>query len=398
MCHRCRLFKVSLRRKELLKKEGCVQLIKSTCVRHKSTLNCLKIEKKGSDKVKKFRLLIYGANGYTGTLIVERAIALELEPVVAGRDQSKVDYVASKYSLPKLCFSLKNAVKYLELFDLVIHCAGPFSKTYRPMIEACIATKTHYVDITGEVDVFEALYELNDEITQAGITAIPGAGFDVVPTDCLASKLKRLMPDASSLRLAFDSSGGVSPGTAKTMLEKLGEGSVIRDHGRLKKIPSGSLLRKIDFNGQLKNCVAIPWGDVSTAYRSTGIPRIEVYIPIRKSELTVLRGFNSIAKVLRLSPVQTVIKSAIDKVVEGPSKKVRDSSSVILWGEVENNNGKVITESIVVSEGYKFTAYAALEVSLRILKGELPSGNLTPSQAFGEGFLGEILEVIDSLD
>jgi len=148
--------------------------------------------------------LIYGSYGYTGQLIVERAVKEGMHPILAGRDERKLRVQAEKYNLEYRTFSLDETKKLdyaLNEVEAVLHCAGPFVLTFRQMAEACLRTKKHYVDISGEIPGFEALAVMDDRAKQAGIMLLPGGGFDVVPTDCLAAHLTQRLSGATCLRL-----------------------------------------------------------------------------------------------------------------------------------------------------------------------------------------------------
>ncbi len=54
--------------------------------------------------------------------------------------------------------------KALKDIARVVHMAGPFAVTSAPMLNACLATQTNYVDITGEIEVFEAMWSRKEEI------------------------------------------------------------------------------------------------------------------------------------------------------------------------------------------------------------------------------------------
>ena len=186
-------------------------------------------------------LLIYGANGYTGRLTAKEAAKRGMKPVLAGRNRDDVVALANELKLPYRAFDLSNTaevMRNLEGIDVVLHCAGPFSKTSAPMLHACLESKTHYLDITGEVDVFEACHRADARAKERGIVVLPGSGFDVVPTDCVAAMLKKKMPNATSLVLAFEAGGGPSPGTAKTSVEGLARGGRARINGELKVRPA----------------------------------------------------------------------------------------------------------------------------------------------------------------
>ena len=166
--------------------------------------------------------IIYGANGYTGELIAREAVRQGLKPTLAGRNKAKVETLAQELGLTYQAFGLDNVEavsEHIKGFKLVMHCAGPFSATSKPMMEACIKAGAHYLDITGEISVFELAQSLNAQAQQADIVLCPGVGFDVIPTDCVAAKLKEVLPDATHLALGFDSKSGLSQGTAKTSTE-----------------------------------------------------------------------------------------------------------------------------------------------------------------------------------
>ncbi|MBT8131746.1 MAG: saccharopine dehydrogenase NADP-binding domain-containing protein, partial [Gammaproteobacteria bacterium] len=202
--------------------------------------------------------MIYGANGYTGKMIAEEAARRGLKPVLAGRSDSVVE-LATRLDLHSRQFSLdENSAGHIEDMSLVLHCAGPFSATAEIMMQACLSSGAHYLDITGEIAVFERAQQLAAQAQDAGIVICPGVGFDVIPTDCLAAALKQRMPDASRLALGFDSRSGLSRGTAKTSVEGLAKGGQVRIDGQLKQVPLAYKTRSIDFGNGEKTGMTIP--------------------------------------------------------------------------------------------------------------------------------------------
>ncbi len=225
--------------------------------------------------------LIYGANGYTGALTARLAVERGHRPVLAGRNRESVSELAGQLNLEYRAFGLDDPAALdagLRGVVTVLHCAGPFSHTWKAMSDACLRTKVHYLDITGEVLVFESLAARDAEAKAAGVMLMPGVGFDVVPSDCLAAHLKRRLPTATHLTLGFSGSGRFSRGTATTMAENMHRGGLVRRDGVLAKVPAAWKSRVIDFGAGPVSAMTIPWGDVSTAYHSTGIPNIEVYM------------------------------------------------------------------------------------------------------------------------
>jgi short subunit dehydrogenase-like uncharacterized protein len=232
--------------------------------------------------------MIYGANGYTGELIAREAARRGLKPILAGRSPGKIAPLANELGLEARVFDLGDVAQTaaaLEGVSLVLHCAGPFSATSAPMIAACLRARAHYLDITGEISVFEHAMEQDAMARAAGIVVCPGVGFDVIPTDCLAATLKAALPDATHLALGFDSRSGFSPGTAKTSVEGLAQGGKIRRDGKIVAVSLAYKTRRIDFGNGEKLAMTIPWGDVSTAFHTTGIPKTRCEeVPIRRPD------------------------------------------------------------------------------------------------------------------
>ncbi len=178
----------------------------------------------------------------------------------------------------------------LRAVPVVLHCAGPYSQTYLPMVEACLHTGTHYLDITGEMIELEALPGRDAEARAAGVMLLPSVGYDVVPSDCLALHTARRLPSATHLAMAFTQQGGFSRGTMKSTMDTAGRAGMVRQDGQLTPVPAGYKSRAFDFGQGPVECTTIPWGDVATAYYSTGIPNIEAYMALARLQKPVLKS------------------------------------------------------------------------------------------------------------
>lgn len=330
--------------------------------------------------------MIYGANGYTGELIAREAKRRKLQPVLAGRNRERIERLAGELQLPCSVFGLDNpheAAKHVSGMQLVLHCAGPFSATSAPMIDACLEAGAHYLDITGEIGVFEHAQSLNARAQKAGVVLCPGVGFDVIPTDCVASALKAALPDATQLCLGFDSRSGFSPGTAKTSVEGLAQGGKVRRDGKIVRVPLAYQTRAIDFGDGEKLAMTIPWGDVSTAYFSTGIPNIDVYIPASPGMVKNLRRANYLHWLLRMNAVQNFLKGRVEKSVRGPNEQTRNRLPTYVWGEARNARGQVKTARIKTANGYSLTVAGSLAVAEHVLSHTPAGGYYTPSTLVG---------------
>lgn len=339
-------------------------------------------------------VIVYGAYGYTGELIVAELQTLGIKPTIAGRSMEKTKTMAESLNLDFLCFDLDDnheLEQTLEPFILVIHCAGPFIHTAKAMAEACIASNTHYIDITGEFQVFENLKEMSKKAEQAGVMLLPGAGFDVVPSDCLAAQLSEDMPDAENLTLAFTGlGGGLSRGTTKTMIENADKGQVYRNEGVLKTRSSGASTAEIDFGEFKQVALGISWGDISSAYHSTGIPNIEVFIGSTNKQIKQARMMDKFSLLLKPNFVKSYLKNKVNKKPAGPSTERREKSKMYLWGQVKNKLGEVKEARLITPNGYTLTAITAGLITVKILNNQVQPGFQTPSTAYGKDLILEV--------
>ncbi len=334
--------------------------------------------------------LLYGANGYTGELVARLASARGHRPVLAGRRAAEVCALAEELRLERHLFELDDPARLddsLAGMTLVLNCAGPFSRTARPMVEACLRTSTHYLDITGEVAVFEGLAARDAEARAARVMLLPGCGFEVVPSDGLAVHLKGRLPGARRLALAYAATGGVSRGTAATAIEGLGRGGLVRRGGVLTPVPSAWRTRRIDFGEGPRAAVTLPLGDLTTAWHSTGIPDIETYF-------AASAGLRALAVAERYAPalfgsawVRRFLTGQVQAHERGPSAQERRRGHGFVWGEVEDDAGGRASSRLTLPDGYTFTAHAALAAVECALAGQCPAGFQTPAKAFGPDFV-----------
>lgn len=327
--------------------------------------------------------MIYGANGFTGRLIAREAKRKNLRPVLAGRRAAPIEALAAELDLPWRSFDGNDppaAAAALSGLDIVLNCAGPFAATSGPILDACLAGRTHYLDITGEIDVFVAAHARHAQAQAAGIIVCPGVGFDVVPTDCVAAVLKQALPDAKSLALGFDVKGTLSPGTAKTMVEGLKAGGRARKGGEIAAVPFAYRTRTIDFGRGEALGVTIPWGDVATAYYSTGIPDIEVYVRTSRAAVFAMRCLNPLRPVLRRAAPLLRRWAAGRK---GPSDEQLRQETSYVWGEARDGAGGTRTARLTTPNGYRLTADAAILAVQTVLERRPPGGYYTPSRLMG---------------
>jgi short subunit dehydrogenase-like uncharacterized protein len=330
--------------------------------------------------------MLYGATGYTGRLIAEAAREAGSAPILAARGEAVLT-LARTLGLEGRVLSLEqpaSLVKALDGIDLLLNCAGPFSATATPWMSACLAARTHYLDITGEIAVFEHARRLDAAAGAAGVVLCPGVGFDVIPTDCLAVTLKQALPDATVLRLGFDARGPASPGTARTSIEGLAQGGCVRRGGQLHSVPLGAETAEIDFGFGSKTAVSIPWGDLATAWVSTGIPDITVYMAVPHALVVKLAVIERLHTVIGWRWVQSMLKHLAGRRAVGPDAAARARLRTAVWGEVMNARGERRVARVETANGYALTVSGALAVVAHVLgQPDTPGGYYTPAMLCG---------------
>ena len=337
-------------------------------------------------------ILIYGATGCSAKLIIALARERRANLILAGRREARVRRIAEANGMDSRIFGLEDRSKpdaALIDVDVVHHCAGPFSQTSEPMVDACIRTGTHYLDITGEIDVFERCAMRSDEAPRGGVMLLPGVGFDVVPSDCLAAYTASKILAPHRVTLAIMGPTKMSRGTAKTAIESIRQGVRVRRGGRIVplRVP---IRREIEFGNQRVACVSIAWGDVATAYHSTGANDVEVLFQ-SMPEIEQAVGLNSWLRfLLGTGLAQRILKRQVDKQPDGPDPTERQQGSSAVFAEVEGAGGEMARALLRAPEAYSLTADGALTIALRVAAGEAVPGFQTPSLAFGADFVLEL--------
>jgi short subunit dehydrogenase-like uncharacterized protein len=330
--------------------------------------------------------LLYGATGFVGEFVAKTAVKRGLRPVIAGRDGEGIRALATELNLEHRVFALEDKVALdaaLADVPVVLHCAGPFIHTFEPMVAGCLRSGTHYLDITGELPVFRAIHRLDAEARDKGVMLLPGVGFDVVATDCLAVHLLKRLPEATSLKLAFHSDGpaGLPPGTLNTFLEMISYGDKVRRDGRLEPAPRREKTHLIDFGNGPQEATLLTWGDVSMAYYSTGIANIEDYAVLDQDFRRLMRAIRYARPLFAMEATKGFLRRNIKA---GSTAEERAATQTHVWGEVKDDQGRRAVSRLHGPEaGVVWTTLAALDVVERVMSGDIMLGAQTPASAYG---------------
>lgn len=339
----------------------------------------------------KDKIVVYGCYGYTGRLTVDELLKLNIKPVLSGRNAEKVEALASELGLEARPAKLekKDLDQLLAGAKVIVHCAGPFIHTAKDMMEACIRNGTHYTDITGEIDVFQLGHGFDTLAKQADVVILPGTGFDIVPSDCLAAHLHSKLGDANDLEMAFFTKGRASRGTSLTVVEGLGKGGMIRENRNLKPVKDAFDVKSFQFGPYRMNGVTIPWGDVFTAFISTGIPNVRVYMGMPDKVIGSMKMGRWFGPILRSNFVKDRMRKKIIDGKPGPSERSLAEDHVYLTGTVKNERGESASADLKTPSGYKLTAMTAAKIAQKLGEDHRLSGFQTPSLAFGKDFILE---------
>lgn len=341
--------------------------------------------------------MLYGATGYTGKLLLEEAIRRGHRPIIAGRSEAKLKALAQAHNVDYKAFGVEAAAQAVREagVDLVLNAAGPFIHTARPMMEACIGAGAHYLDITGEIPVFETAFALDAAAQAGGVLIMSGVGFDIVPSDCLCKYVAEKLPDAVRLEvviaaLSGGSEMGATAGTLKSMLEIMPTGGRVRRGGALLPYDLGAGGQMFRFAEGERRAIPIPWGDVVTAYHSTGIPNITAYMTFPPAMIGMIERFGVLTMtLLRIAPVRAWLAGQIERHVPGPSAAHRESARAQVVARATNAAGESAEAWLDTLEGYQLTMKSGILAVERALAGAY-RGTLTPSLAFGADFVLEI--------
>ncbi|WJK12359.1 saccharopine dehydrogenase family protein [Pseudomonas fluorescens] len=314
-------------------------------------------------------LMIYGATGYTGRMAAEHAKALGLDLVIAGRTAEKLQSLAAQLNVPFRVFKPDElAAQFLEGIAVLLNFAGPFVQTADALMQACLEAGVDYLDITAEINVYRRAEQLAVQAARANVMLLPGVGWDVVPTDCLAMHVARRVQAPRSLKIALQVAGSMSRGSALSVSEIIGAGLLARVDGQLVATPDAQP-RHFDFGDGPVICAPLSFGDLVTGWHSTGIPDIAMFVHISGDAFP---------------------EGDLSQLPEGPSVEQREAHRARAVAEVSGADGIVARSVIETVNGYTYTPLAAVEAARRVLSGERRPGFETPARVFGIEFAQSI--------
>jgi short subunit dehydrogenase-like uncharacterized protein len=338
------------------------------------------------------RVLLYGVTGRAGREIACRLVEDGVDIVLAGRDPTRTAAAAETLGRPFRVFSLTSDPPIDEALadiDVVLHAAGPFVETASPMMAACIRTRTHYLDLTGEWPVFAEAQECSAAAAKAGVMLAPGAGFTLVASDCLLALAAEASPDAVKLRLAISRPDAVSRATIRSLASLIGPDIFVRRNGVLEPEPVGRLRRDIDFGEGLRETTAVCWPDIVTAEFTTGVGNIETYAESDWLQRAAHQLSASAGNVIGGRTTRTLSRLLSLAWPELPLHATRRSGFVLVVEAVDRWR-RATTFRMNAGDGYQVSVTTACAMVSRALAGDWAPGFRTPAALYGARFITDL--------
>jgi short subunit dehydrogenase-like uncharacterized protein len=335
------------------------------------------------------KVLVYGGNGYTAKLLLPRLKALGVDVIAAGRSAAAVAETAGELGLSRRVFALSDPKRIddnLEGATLLLNAAGPFVNTARPLIDACLRQRVDYLDLSGELEPLAYAAECSEFARCLGVMLLPAVGFDVVPSDCLSVHLLERLPSATRLTISISASNLLSRGSASTFAEHAGTWVHVRRDGALEPVRLRTQMRWVDFGSGMRPTIAVSWGDLVTAFRSTGVPNIEVYFEATAFRWTAVTTNQMYNWALRSTAIKSWFGALARAIPDGPTREERVRERSVIVGEVTDGIRRRRSR-LVTPEAYTFTADIASRVIDEVLRGKRDAGFQTPGRLFGPDFV-----------
>ena len=153
-------------------------------------------------------------------------------------------------------------------------------------------------------------------------------------------------------------------------------------------------IRKIQFSDKERTVRAVTWGDLSTAYRSTGIPNITTYFPMPKKFPNLLKSLGvSVKDMFTDVESKKRVYRWIEENVHGPDKNKQETLRSYIWASAQNEEGQKAQAWLETMESYRFTAVTGVKCVEKLFEIN-PLGALTPAMAFGADLVLELPKTV----
>lgn len=331
------------------------------------------------------RVALLGASGYTGRLIARRLDAVGRAFTPCGRDERRLaDAVAGMRSagapLVADATSKVDMQQLADAHDVLINAVGPFTGTSEAVVEACVARRCHYVDITAEQAFVEWIQAtVTSRAVAAGVSVVPAAGFDFLPGDLLATIAAGAVDEVEEVHVAYFVPGTVgmlrrsSAGTRRTLASLVGAPMTAYVGGSRRTERLGEARRLAWFPKPVgpRHAAGAPGLEALTLpgrFPSMQVVRTYLAMPTWQAEAAQFLG-----SVGRLPSVRALLERVTADGRGGPTDEARNQTR---WGCVAEAAGRdgVGRAWAYGHDIYGFTAASSVLVACKVLEGDRPAG------------------------
>jgi short subunit dehydrogenase-like uncharacterized protein len=303
-------------------------------------------------------VLLLGAAGSSGRLIAAELAARGLSVRLAGRRFGPLEDLARTLTDD----GATTCVRGVDVSDVaslaeaitdvgvVVSTIGPFARLAAPVIEACLAARSPYVDIANEWSAVRELLDRDEQARERAVPLVTGAGFGPAATETLVMRLVGEAKAAPAhVRVAAVAQvPRESDGVRRTIEESIPHGAITYRDGRLVRQPLGNGATVLTFGGADRRMIPGPVGDLEAARRASDAPGVEAFIA-------------------------------------DPSGPINANGSCA-WAEVVTTDGTSTTAELLTGGGLRATALIAAETTRRVLAGA-PAGAWTAGRLFGPALI-----------
>lgn len=328
--------------------------------------------------VKTVSVIIYGAYGAVGQLLIEAFLKKGIYPLLAGRNKRKLEALANKNNLPYLCFELYNIrtlEPHLKQAEIFINCAGSLIKTPEPVIRSAMLANCHYLDIGGQYHTAQTAFSLQEEAQQHNAVIVTGLGAELTPTSCLAACLQHHLKNITTLEIAYDIPNKFTTGSYHSTVQRLKSGCKAIINGQLISTDYRSRAQKISFNYRPKQVMQVNTGDLFTAQHDSNSQNITAFYAISNRARPAIKLLNWIPKLVQLDPLHRLMAQFFTK-----RSSTDHLGTCHFWAQAKNTNGQMMTVQVSTPDIYQLTSHTVSYFANYLLKHERSGGVYTPAQ------------------
>lgn len=321
------------------------------------------------------RIAVYGASGFTGSLVVAESHRREIETVLVGRDRERLRRPAVEAGMTDAeirVADLADCTALTAAFSdcaAVVNCAGPFARWGAPVVHAAIAAGAHYVDTTGEQGYLKRVFDtFGADAENTGVSVVPAMADDGGPGDLIAALVAGRATPVDELLIADLRlpSSGASRGTARSMAFAQAESPLEYADGTWVPVTSSPVPALVP----PYETTAVPL----TVFPIPGVITIPRHVPaqrVRGAVRSELAGM-----------LASFTPDIVDSVPERLPPEVREKSRWLMLAQATGTDGSQARGWVTGPDSYGLTAVIAVEAARRLAGQGAPAGVLAPAQAF----------------